>query len=876
MVRGLVWLLMLLACGAAATAAEPIAAPRPDSQPAPDFLRDVAPLFAKRCVECHGPEAQESGLRLDRASDAFKGGYSGAVIIPGKSSESRLLTLIRGQDADGVVMPPEGDRLSEAEIAAIAAWIDAGANWPEKFEIQSGERSTPSNKKSEHWSFQPIAQPAIPEVQDKEWLRTAIDGFVLSRLEDEQISPAPEADRRTLIRRVTLDLIGLLPTPDEVAEFVSDSSPDAYERLVDRLLASPRYGERWARPWLDLCHFGESDGYLTDQLRPVAWRYRQWLVDALNANIPFDQFTVEQLAGDLLPEATVDQRIATGFLRNTLSNREGGADLEEFRVLQIVDRAELVGTTWLGLTFGCARCHDHKFDPITQREFYELYAVFDAADEVNIDAPLSGELETVAARKPEYDRRRAELIAPVRDELNALVALWEDKLRYAAAHPGEDHRWDRAWEVLGLVWGGNLGEGQLEGCQIVLTNPAQRTQDEQDRLLDYFLARGGDSIDGQKFNGLNLNDLAASLEKLKAEYPHVTRAPAMREMRVPRRAYLHVRGDFRTPGIDVEPHVPNWLGVSRTDQVDRRVLAEWLVSRENPLTARVVVNRLWQELFGAGLVETPADFGTRGALPSHPELLDWLASEFREELQWDVKALHRLIVTSAVYRQSSHARPELKTRDPNNRRLARQSGMRLSAEAVRDVVLQAAGLLDGRIGGPSVFPPQPESVAMEGFSNKWPTSSGADRYRRGLYTFTQRMSHYAQSVTFDGPDPSRSCTRRERSNTPLQALTLLNDPVFFEAARHLAARVTADQSDADRRIDRLFQVCLGREPSEAERTRLLRLADEMRTMLQSEPASVAAIVGCDASAVDENAVDAAMWTNVSSTLLNLHEFITRE
>ena len=791
-----------------------------------------------------------------------------------------------------------------------------------------------------HWSFRKITRATPPRVRQADWPRNGSDSFVLARLEKENVAPSPEADRVTLIRRVTLDLIGLPPTPDEVAEFVHDEQPDAYERLVDRLLASPHYGERWARPWLDLCHYGDSDGHLTDQLRPVAWRYRDWLTRMLNDNLPFDEFTVRQIAGDLMNagarsdsiyrvDATTrphewghyERILGTGFLRQTLSNREGGADLEEYRVAQIVDRTSMVGTIWLGLTVGCARCHDHKYDPLTQAEFYRLYAFFDDVDEVNIDAPLPDEVAGYQRSRPEYERRRRETVeqhnvatggshvadAATREPrvatgLTELQKQWEAKALHAASHPGEDHIWDRQWEVLGLIWGGNLGEGQLEGCEIVRLPWDKRTQRQQSDWLDYFLAHGS-IVDAKKIAELKLPELQQKLVALKKEFAatHATRAPVMQAAFAPRQTYIHERGDFRGRGADVTPGVPQAVvrtptsgqfvaqqqnerqnrpdvGV-RSTEPPRLALALWLVSQDNPLTARVTVNRMWQEFFGRGLVATSDDFGTRGDLPSHPELLDWLAAEFNGVVDasriqvnteenvrtrdasattaWDVKRMHRLIVTSATYRQSSRPREELATRDPNNTLLARQNSLRVPAETVRDAALSVSGLLSRKFGGPSVFPPQHERVTMEAFgSNSWKTSDDTDRYRRGLYTFILRTSPFVQSITFDAPPPVDVCTRRDRSNTPLQALTLLNDPVFGEMAAAFAERVRREGGVSDQdRLRFAWKVCFGRSGSEAELTRLQQYFNAQR---------------------DTNQDESAAWTNLTSVLLNLHEFITRD
>ncbi|MBI1918443.1 MAG: PSD1 domain-containing protein [Planctomycetes bacterium] len=889
--RAVRWLPCAVCLGALCLPAALAVQPSGEKAPLPakiavDFAREVAPILRTNCLACHGPEKARGGLRLDTRRGALKGADSGSVLRPGDGAGSRLVDVIAGTAQDGIVMPPKGARLNRQQVALLRAWIDQGAAWPEGLVLSNPAE----NPASRHWAFQPCRRPPVPTVKRTGWVRNPIDRFILARLEAEDIAPSPEANRATLIRRVSLDLVGLPPAPAEVETFLADNRPDAYERLVDRLLASPHYGEKWARPWLDLCHYADTDGYLTDQARPFAWRYRQWLVDALNRDLPFDRLTLCQLAGDLLPpsrEIEVDPLMGTGFLRNTLSNREGGADLEEFRVEQVVDRAGMAGTAWLGLTVGCARCHDHKYDPISQKEFYQFYAFFDAADEVNVDAPLAGELTRYLAKRPEYERKRAELLAPLAKEVARLQVRWEKKLREAEAHPGRDHVWDRQWEVLGLIWGGGFGEGQLEGTQIVLLDPAKRSQDQKDRLLDYFLKQGA-VTDPRRFKELKLDELSAKLDRLRAELPKLTRAPVLRRALVPRQAYLHVRGDFRRKGPGVAPGTLAVLPLlPKGSSADRLALARWLVAAENPLTARVTVNRAWQEFFGRGLVLTSEDFGTRGEKPSHPELLDWLAVEFRQPASggwgtrasgsapgWSLKALHRLIVTSATYRQSSRARPELATRDPNNRLLARQANLRLSAEQVRDATLTVSGLLDRKVGGPSVFPPQPESVVKEGFDNTWKASTGGDRYRRGLYTYIQRLSPFAQGVTFDAPPLSRTCSRRERSNTPLQALTLLNDPVFFEAAQALAVRVLREKKADAERLGHAFQLCLGRAPTLRERDRLLAYQRQQLALLRAEPNSTTRLFPHKVEG--SNAPEGAAWAGVCSVLLNLHEFITRD
>lgn len=817
------------------------------------FNRDIRPILADNCLACHGFESskRQAGLRLDQQSGATAKLESGArAIVPGNVVDSELWKRVTSSDEE-LRMPPvkSGKRLTEAQRDTLKQWIEQGAKY------------------EPHWAFIPVIRPQPPRLPDT---HLAIDQFVRARLITEGIAPAPPADRSTLIRRVTLDLTGLPPTPLEADAFVNDSRSDAYERVVDRLLGSEHFGERWARWWLDLAHYGDSDGYLQDFIRPVAWRYRQWVVDAFNRDLPFDQFTIQQLAGDLLPDATGSQKIGTGFLRNTLSNREGGADLEEFRVKQCIDRTTTVATTWLALTMGCAECHDHKFDPLSQREFYQLYAFFNDADEANYWVPLTGEREPWERAKPEHDRKRAELLAPVADSLAELQADWEQRILRAESHPNEDFTWDRELELLGLQWGQNLGEGQLEGLNILKIPPVQRTQDQRDRLLDYFLKRASSHY-GTKCQELKLNELTAKLDALAGSLPSVTRAPGMMKAVAQRTTQIHIRGEFRRKGDTVEPGTPAVLPIlPNRDTADRLTLARWLVSREQPLTARVTVNRLWQELFGRGLVATSENFGVRGELPSHPELLDWFAVEFMDQ-GWSMKSILRQMVLSQTYRQSSVARPELATRDPKNRLLARQVRLRLSAESVRDATLAVSGLLSPTVGGPSVKPPQPASVTKEGYSNSWKPSEGADRYRRGLYTWLQRTTPYAQFMTFDMPDMSRVCARRERSNTPLQSLQLLNDPVFFEASQALAARVLREAPGVDqRRLTHLFALSLSRAPTEAESARLLEYLRRQRQLLSETDSST------NETSSKEISRDETAWGLVCSVVLNLDEFINRE
>ncbi len=844
-----------------------------------DFAMDVAPLLQQRCQSCHGDALASSGLRLDSREAALRGGYSGVVIQPGNSRESKLIQLVAGLNE--LVMPMSGDRLTPDQIGVLRAWIDQGADWPETNAAganakagaenlrhnSENPKSEPPQAHSSHWAFNPPHRPQLPDVANSDWVRNPIDRFVLARLEAEGIQPSPEAEKTTLIRRLSLDLIGLPPTPAEVEQFVSDDNPKAYEKAVDRLLRSPHYGEKWARHWLDLARYGDSDGFETDAPRPHAWRYRHWVINALNRNMPFDQFTIEQLAGDLLPNATLEQRVATGFNRNTLTNREGGMDLEMLRVEQIIDRTNTLGTVWLGLTTGCAVCHDHKFDPLTQKDYYQLFAFFNRSVEENLEAPLAGEMGPFLAGKPEYDRKRRELLAEY--QLSKFEPEWEQRTLEAETNPDIGDQWILAWETVGYDFDG--------GQDILRTPRSQRTLTQQDQLTDHMLKWYGIVASEEREKELKIKELREKLQKLAEEYPALSEAQAMAENPSPPPSHLLVRGDFHQPGIEVQPATPAFLPpLPDGAEPNRLSLARWLVSEENPLTARVAVNRMWQEFFGRGLAETSENFGTQGDPPSHPKLLDFLAARFTET-GWNVKQMHKLIVESATYRQSSMlTRPKLETRDPSNRLLARQTRLRLSAELIRDATLAASGLLNPEIGGKSVSPPQPKSVNELIYADQWKESTGRDVYRRGLYVFLKRTMPYPQLATFDAPDSLTSCSRRERSTTPLQALNLLNDPLFVEAAQALSARVLREvQGTDEEQVDYAFRLCLSRAPTADEKDRLVDYYRRRKTKVDRDPEALAALFPAEGvTGIDRT--QAAALAAVGSVLLNLDEFITRE
>ncbi len=673
------------------------------------------------------------------------------------------------------------------------------------------------------WSLQPVRKPPVEGAD-------AIDGLIRARLAKEKLAPSPEAPRHVLLRRLSLDLTGLPPTPAEMAAFLADGSPGAWARQIDRLLKSPHYGEKWGRHWLDQARYADSDGFRADRFRPHAWRYRQWVIDALNRDLPFDQFTIDQIAGDLVPNGSTDQRIATGFHRNTLTNREGGIDSEQFRIEQVIDRTNTTGTVWLGLTAGCAQCHDHKYDPISQRDYYRLFAFFNEADEDQMDAPMPGELGPHLRLRPAYDARRRELLNGA--NVPALQAEWERGMLEAAANPGRKLDWDHAFD--------DLRTDCEDGEKILRTPAGARTRRQAKILADYFLANYSRVISKERKEELKFDALAKQLRELDGTLPPLSEAAVLRAF--DRKSHVLSRGDFKQPGAAVDPGTPSALPPldAAGPRATRLDLARWLVSRSNPLTARVVVNRVWQEYFGRGLVRTSENFGNQGELPTHPELLDWLAAEFMDG-GWSLKRLHRLIVSSAAYRQSSAVPEELAARDPENKLLARQSRLRLSAEAIRDSALAVSGLLSAEVGGPSVRPAQPQGAGKD-----WKESAGRDRYRRGLYIQLNRTAPYPLLVNFDAPNGYGAVCRRNRSNTPLQALNLLNDPVFVEAARALAARTEAEGG----RLDRIFELCLGRKPANDEREWLL-------TYWSSQPEAMA-------------------WTGVASVVMNMDEFLTRE
>ena len=1008
--------------------AEQQAAP-PAPAPAIDFARDVQPIFEKHCAECHGKAKARARLRLHAPDFIRRGGNSGAAILPGNSHKSLLIQRLLDPNEDDR-MPLDAEPLPEATIATLRAWIDQGAPMPNEGVVASAEAD-------EHWAYVAPVRPELPAVPETGWVRNPIDRFVLARLEREALKPSAEASKATLLRRVTFDLTGLPPTPEELDAFLADRSGAAYEKVVDRLLASPHYGERWARPWLDLARYADTNGFEKDNRRSI-WKFRDWVIGAMNADMPFNAFTVEQIAGDMLPGATVDQKIASGFHRNAMTNEEGGVDPEESRYEVLVDRVNTTATVWLGTTLACAQCHNHKYDPFSQKDYFRFLAFFANSDfETRTAGDGTRYLEpTLDLATPEQEQQRKELQAridqidqelkTVTPELREAQEQWERSLTAAQdgwtplkavkasatngvalrilpdgsmlasgpnppltsytvtadttltgitgfqleaipdaslphGGPGRDgyghfrvtgihvgvapvaearpqwrpvqfrtmkvddsatpfepgdllgaratayarrsgswainamrdtqrvsrHAVLAAAEPFGFEGGtrltvrvdhleGTIGQGigrfrlavttrpdPLEGADLaarlrpVLRQPAaDRARPQADELANAFRA-ASPLLKPQR------EALAAArkaLTDLQIPSTLVTRERATFE----RPSYeLRERGSFEARGERLFAATPDALHPMRADQpINRLGLARWLVDEKNPLVARVAVNRVWEQIFGRGLVETSEDFGAQGAPPVHAALLDWLATDFMAQ-GWRQKALLRTIVLSATYRQSSSVTPDLAERDPYNRLFARGPRVRLEAEMIRDATLAASGLLSRKMFGPSVFPLQPEGIwNMPYNSDRWVTSTGEDRYRRSLYTFWRRTSPYPSFMTFDASSREFCTVRRVRTNTPLQALTLLNDPASFEAAGALAKRMIDVAPDPAARAAYGIKLVLSREPLSGEIDRLLSAYEKELAHYSARN--------------DRADAERAAWTMVANVLLNLDEAVTKE
>ena len=1022
--------------------------------PKVDFTRDIQPILGKNCFDCHGQEKQKSGLRLDRKTDALKGGETGALLIAGKSAGSLLIQVIEGLHSEIARMPKKRDPLPADQITLLKSWIDQGADWPETAVAGKDPRN--------HWAFKVPVRPEVPRVKGKPWARYPIDQFIFTRLEKEKLKPAPEADKITLLRRLSLDLIGLPPTIVEVEAFLADKNPGAYQKQVERLLASPHYGERWARHWLDAARYADSDGFEKDKPRFI-WAYRDWVVAAFNRDMRYDQFIIEQIAGDLLPNPTAEQIVATGFLRNSMLNEEGGVDPEQFRMETMFDRMDCIGKGVLGLTIQCAQCHNHKFDPISQQEYYRLFAFLNNDHEASavvypgeqqmLVANLSRQMRDLETglrhATPDWQERmnqwedavkndqpewsvvrcvnagdngerfyqyadgsiRAASYAPTiwtahfrgtnslpsigafrleqltdpnlpcdgpGRSLKGMAALTEfrveavdllnrtnkvsvkfvkattdfdnvekelepefydktDKKRiYGPVEFAIDGKSDTAWGI-------DAGPGRRNRSRKAVFLPETPLTFTNGVELNFRLDQkhGGWNSDDNQTHNLGRFRLCvtgatnAVADPLPAgvrevfKTPRKQRSPAqiatvfsywrtiVPEFKVTNekiealwnqwpegtptlslvarkgnsvgdeRRATHVlkRGDWLKSGDEVSAGTPAFLHSLPPDADGSRLtLARWLVDRKSPTTARAFVNRVWQNYFGDGLVITPEDFGLRCELPSHPELLDWLACEFMDS-GWSTKHLQRLIVTSATYRQASRVTPELYAKDPYNHLLARGPRFRVEGEIVRDIALAASGLLNPAMGGRSIYPPAPEFLFQPPASygpKTWKEETGPERYRRSLYVFKFRSSPFPMLQSFDAPNGDFSCVRRLRSNTPLQALVSLNEPVFVECAQALAHQTLAEggKTDADR-IAYAFRRALSRQPTADEKQELLSLLDKEKKRIG------AGWVNAHELATGKNELPAklpegttptqlAAYTVVSRVLLNLDETITKE
>jgi Protein of unknown function (DUF1553)/Protein of unknown function (DUF1549)/Concanavalin A-like lectin/glucanases superfamily/Planctomycete cytochrome C len=1039
-----------------------------------DFDREIRPILSDRCFACHGPDQKQkmANLRLDiKDGGAYSTRGSYQLVVPGDAAKSRLYQRIASTSANRMPPVAAGPSLTAVQVQLIKRWIDEGAKW----EV--------------HWAYVAPQSPALPEVKDKKWARNPIDRFVLARLEREGLKPSHEAPKATLLRRLSLDITGLPPTAAELDAFLADRSPDAYEKQVDRLLNSPRYGERMAMQWLDLARYADTHGYHIDSHRDM-WHWRDWVIGAFNRNMPYSQFVVDQLAGDLLPNATIDQKIASGFNRNHMINFEGGAIAEEYQNEYVVDRVETTSVAFLGMTMGCARCHDHKYDPISQKDFYRFYAFFNTIPEKGLDGRRGNAEPVVRIPTPEQaredERVKRELAqtqqALSEDEIAKLQAEWAKNAEFASKLPpaaglaahyefdggladssahseaarivkgdvtypagyvnravdlgGETqldfgpigdfdrsdpftiavwvrgngiletdvlhklsdpqtrrgfelvlgdaipigdlrrgaqlsfrlvHRWPddaieirtkarlplsskdegipKPWYHVVLAYDGSgkasglrlwlngklepvdvlkdhltgpirntaplaIGDaavskpykGQLDDLrlytrtldaaeiqQLALTQPARatlslpeakRSKEQKDRLRDYFLTYEAPETYLQ---------LYADVKRLKAEQQFlqetIPTSMVMLESDKPRETAVLGRGDYRNRGEKVTAGVPAVLPpLAKDAPLNRLTLAQWLVDPAHPLTARVAVNHFWQMYLGTGLVKTAEDFGSQGEPPSHPELLDWLAVNF-VQTGWDVKAMQKLIVTSATYRQSSRVTPALHEQDPENRLLARGPRLRLPAEMIRDNALAVSGLLYEKVGGPSVYPYQPAGLWEETSygdvysAQSYAPGSGKDLYRRSMYSFWKRTSPPPSLITFDAPDREKCTARRSATNTPLQALVLMNDPTYVEASRRLAQRMLTEAgTDPKQRINFAFRLVTARAATSQELKILRELAEAQTAEYRAQPKAAEQILRVGESSADPklNATELAAWTMVASAILNLDEAITKE
>jgi len=812
-----------------------------------DFSREILPILSENCFHCHGPDAsgRKADLRLDTKEGAFlKNADGAAAIVPGHPEASMLVERILTTDKDELMPPPKSNRkVTPGERELLKRWVAEGANW------------------GTHWAFAPLKKPAIPSNGSSH----PIDALVRERLKSENLDLQPRAPRRTLLRRLSLDLIGLPPSLEETANFDADTAEDALARTVDRLLASPRYGERMAWDWMEAARYADTNGYQGDNERTM-WPWRDWVVNAFNRNLPYDQFTLWQLAGDLLPEATHDQKLATGFLRNYAINGEGGRIAEENRVDYVMDMAETTGTVWLGLTFLCCRCHDHKYDPLLQSDYYRFFGFFnqtpvtggggDPQTAPRLDVPQGNELAEVEKTKA---------------ALKEAEGKWTEHWRESAGRRAE-------WVAAGAVEKAGSQEDETKtskpgSLKAALEVPEAKWSAEQRKVVEEAWAKEDPDFKKLQASRENLRHKSQNAAK------SVTRVMVMGELPKPRQTFILDRGLYNQPGKEVSAGVPLSLPpLGEGDPANRLGLARWLASPENPLMARVTVNRLWQQLFGIGLVKTAEDFGVQAETPIHRELLDWLAAEFRDS-GWNLKALLRLILTSETYLQSSNVPPGLAEHDPNNRLLARGARFRMPSWMIRDNALAASGLLSGRIGGGPVKPYQPEGVWEEATFGvtKYVQDKGESLYRRSLYTFWRRI--VGPTNFFDTTSRNSCSVKPLRTNTPLHALSTLNDPTYVEAARVLAQRAwKSSATEPQDRIRAVFQQVLSRAPSETELGLWGRALERQRQVFEAEPANTERLLTVGEAMRDATIPPAehAAFTAVCLSILNLDETLTKE
>lgn len=887
------------------------------------FNEHIRPMLNAKCVACHGGVRRNGGLSLLFRQDALSAGESGNIaIVPGRPGESELIRRIKNPDPE-LRMPKDGHALSEAEIERFTQWIREGAEW------------------EDHWAYlapQPVDLPVV----DTDWPRNGIDRFTWAKMQEAGFAPAAEADKSTLARRVSLDLTGLPPRPEALRAFLENEAPDAFESFIDSLLAAPQFGERWAAMWLDLARYADTQGYEKDPYRSI-WKYRDWVIKAFNRDLPFDQFTMEQLAGDLIPDPAEEQLIATAFHRNSMTNTEGGTEDEEYRIAAVVDRINTTFDIWQGTTIGCAQCHGHPYDPFTQKEYYQLMAFFNNTQ----DADLGNEFPNIRHyKKPEAERieeligyikklqphRAIDQNAPLSTRIRQAlfprlfpldcddmqnVVMWGNTLsnwsnnvnnlnkkkyyfkyddidlaglqeiEYEYSSKGDDALIEVRLDSVGgrLISSAPLkkteGNPDAKKDRMSLRFPVRSETGKHDLIFSIINTTGkipeGTAIvseislyyEGRPQPSPKVKSLQDSLLVLQSK---AIKTPVMKERSeaLRRKTYVFDRGNYLLETEEVQPGVPASLPPLSADGESSRLdLAKWLLSPENPLTARVIVNRFWEQLFGIGIIETLEDFGTQGMEPSHPELLDYLALRFSNELKWSVKALLKEIVSSATYRQSSVVSDEKLKKDPYNRFLARGPRVRLSAEQIRDQALAVSDLLSDKMYGPSVMPPQPEGIWAAVYDNaQWETSEGPDRYRRGIYTYWRRTSPYPSMVSFDTPSREFCVSRRIRTNTPLQALITLNDPVYVEAATALAVKMTeTGRGDLSNSIAYGYQRAIGKAPDQATVQALSDLYS--KAMIELKPLRAELIA-------EKEGADLSPMAVVANAIMNLDAFIMKE